>query len=143
MNNNDPIANSLNMAPMTILDPIKNMEMMAHDDSAKKDFEFARSNLYNIIENGSSALEDLADVAKQSQNPKVYEVMAAMIKTIVDANKDLLLLQKNIRGLENSDQPKNETAKTINNNNVFVGSTAELQKLIEMSKNKENKNDDT
>lgn len=127
--NNDPIGNAFNMMPLSD-SPIDKILAEAHDDSAKKDFEYARSNLYTTIETGQRALEKLALIADQAQHPRMFEVMAGLIKTIADANKDLLLLQKNIRDIKDADAPQNEKAKTINNN-LFVGSTAELQKVIQ------------
>jgi hypothetical protein len=127
--NNDPIGNAFNMVPLSN-NPIDKILAEAHDDSAKKDFEYARSNLYTTIETGQRALEKLALIADQAQHPRMFEVMAGLIKTIADANKDLLLLQKNIRDIKDADAPQSEKAKTINNN-LFVGSTAELQKVIQ------------
>lgn len=127
--NNDPISNALNMVPL-VNDPIKELEANAHDDSASRDFEFARANLYDVITNGQEALAKLAQIADQSQHPRAFEVLSTLMKTIVDANKDLMSLQKNIRELKDADAPQNEKAKTVNNN-LFVGSTAELQKMIQ------------
>lgn len=127
--NNDPIGKALNMAPLQA-STIKALELEAHDDSATKDFEYARSNLYTTIESGTHALEKLSQIADQSQHPRAFEVMATLMKTLVDANKDLLALQEKIRDIKDADTPQNEKAKTINNN-LFVGSTAELQKVIQ------------
>lgn len=127
--NNDPIGKALNMMPLQS-STIKALEVEAHDDSASKDFEYARSNLYTTIESGTQALEKLSQIADQSQHPRAFEVMATLMKTIVDANKDLLALQEKIRDIKDADTPQNEKAKTINNN-LFVGSTAELQKVIQ------------
>lgn len=134
--NNDPIGDALNMTPLTI-DPIKQMEAEAHNDSASNDFEFARANLYDVITNGQEALAKLAQIADQSQHPRAFEVLSTLMKTIVDANKDLMTLQKNIREIKDADAPQNEKAKTINNN-LFVGSTAELQKMIQDLKKNDN-----
>lgn len=131
--NTDPISDALNMAPLS--NDIKNLQAISHDDSAKNDFEFARSNLYEVITNGQEALIKLSQIADASQHPRAFEVMSTLMKTLVDANKDLMTLQKNIRELKDSDVPNNEKGKTINNN-LFVGSTAELQKIIQnMNKN--------
>ena len=127
--NNDPIGKALDMTPLAS-STIKSLELEAHDNSATKDFEYARSNLYNTIEAGTEALERISQIANQSQHPRAFEVMATLMKTIVDANKDLLSLQEKIREIKDADKPQNEKAKTINNN-LFVGSTAELQKVIQ------------
>lgn len=132
--NNDPIANALNMAPLQSTF-IKELEAVAHDDSAKQDFEVARANLHDVIETGKEALNKLAQIADSSQHPRAFEVLSTLMKTVVDANKDLLDLQKKIRDINDIDTPQNEKAKTINNN-LFVGSTAELQKVIQDLNNK-------
>ena len=93
------------------------------------DYEYARSNLYNVIEKGQTALDDILDVAKQSESARVYEVATNLIKTMVDANKDLLALQKARKELERMEEPV-ENKKTVTNNNLFVGSSAELLKMI-------------
>jgi hypothetical protein len=127
--NNDPISKALNMVPLQSA-TIKALETNAHDDSASKDFEYARSNLYTTIEAGTQALTKLSQIADQSQHPRAFEVMSTLMKTLVDANKDLLTLQEKIRDIKDADTPQNEKGKTINNN-LFVGSTAELQKVIQ------------
>jgi hypothetical protein len=106
----------------------------SHDDSAKADFEMARSNIHNMIENGTEAIHKLAQIADSSQHPRAFEVLAKLMDTMLAANKDLMELQVKIRTIESSDSPMNEKAKTINNN-LFVGSTAELQKVIAEMKN--------
>lgn len=133
--NNDPIGNALNMTPL-MTNTIKELEVVSHDDSAARDFEYARSNLYQTIETAQQALATLSQIADQSQHPRSFEVLSALVKTIVDANKDLLALQKNIRELKDADTPHNEKAKIINQS-IFVGSTSELQKIIQdLNKNK-------
>jgi hypothetical protein len=127
--NNDPIGKALNMnpLPMSTVDKIK---VEAHDDSANRDFEFARSNLYDTIETGKDAIIKLSQIADQSQHPRAFEVLATLMKTVVDANKELMTLQKNIREIKDSDSPNSKDAQVINNH-LFVGSTAELQKIIQ------------
>ena len=96
------------------------------DETVDNDFKYARENLYNIIERGSDALNTLVDVANQSQHPRAFEVVGQLVKTLSDTNKDLLELQKKVKVIKKDipDQPQNVT------NALFVGSTAELQKLI-------------
>jgi hypothetical protein len=79
-------------------------------------------------------MEKLSQIADQSQHPRAFEVLATLMKTMLDANKDLLDLQKKIREISASDAPTNENAKQVTNN-LFVGSTADLQKVIEDMKN--------
>lgn len=129
----DPIGKSLGLSPMS--DTIKNLEVMSNSDTAADDFSVARANIYNIIENGTDALHKLSEIADQSQHPRAYEVIGQLMKTLIDANKDLLNIQKTIREIDNENkQIKKET--NVHNNNLFVGSTADLQKLLDgMKKN--------
>lgn len=133
----DPIANSLNLQPYTeTLNSLETLKAKALDDSARSDFETARANIYEVIDSGKEALFKLSMVADSSQHPRAYEVLAKLMETIIDANKDLLDLQTKIRDINTADTPLNEKAKTINNN-LFVGSTAELQKVLKELKNKD------
>lgn len=120
--NDDPIAKTLNLTPITELVRSKQevAETQVHDD-----FEYARGNLIAVIEKGQEALSGILDVAGMSQHPRSYEVVATLVKAVSDANKDLLELQKRKRDLTGIDP----TPTTVNNN-LFVGSTAELQQLI-------------
>jgi len=130
--NNDPIGNALGISPITSV--IKRLEKEANDDTAKDDFTVARSNIHNIIDTGSEALDKLMQIADQSQQARAYEVVAILMKNLLDANKDLLSIQKTIREIHDIEKPTNNT--TVNHNNLFVGSTAELQKVIkDMKKN--------
>lgn len=98
-----------------------------HDDDITKDYTYARENLYDVIERGTEALDYLLELAKASEHPRAFEVVSTLTKTLVDANKDLLEVQTKVKKLkeeEKPDQPQNVT------NALFVGSTADLQKLI-------------
>ena len=128
--NNDSLSNALNINPLTTTDSVRAIVAKAHDDSAKNDFEMARSNIHEIIQNGTFAIEKLAQIADSSQHPRAFEVLSTLMKTMLDANKDLLDIQKKIREIDAADTPVNEQAKNVTNN-LFVGSTAELQKVIE------------
>jgi len=116
----DTISDALGLPPLE-----KEIEVIKKQPDYEDDFEYARGNLLNIIEKGAEALDGILDVAGQSQHPRSYEVAANLIKTMSEVNKDLLELSK--RKQELSGEAGN--AKTINNN-LFVGSTAELQKFL-------------
>ena len=98
-------------------------------DDIMDDYQYARENLKNIIDSAQQSIDDLSSIASTSESPRAYEVLSGLMKTIVDANKDLLELQKKVKQLkdEGPTQPNNVT------NALFVGSTAELQKLIKNS----------
>ena len=91
------------------------------------DYQYARENLKEIINSAQQAIADLSSIASTSESPRAYEVLSTMMKTIVDANKDLLELQKSVKKLKednNASAPQNVT------NALFVGNTNELLKLI-------------
>lgn len=120
---NDQIAQTLDLAPLD-QQPVTTVSSYG-DTQVTDDFEYARGNLIAAIEKGQEALTSIVDVAGMSQHPRAYEVVATLLKTVADANKDLLELQKRKKDLTGIGP-----APTTVNNNLFVGSTAELQKLI-------------
>jgi hypothetical protein len=93
------------------------------------DFATARNNLHQIIHKGNDALEEALLVAKTSEHPRAFEVVGQLIKTLVDANKDLLDIQKKLKDLKKSDDEKAPQSVQAQNA-IFVGSAAELQQLI-------------
>lgn len=102
------------------------------DDESDCDYKYARENFYSIIETGTTALQDLIDVAQQSQHPRAYEVLATTMKTLIDANKDLVELSMKKKELET---PKESANGNVTNNNLFVGTTSDLHKLLRDMKN--------
>jgi aminoglycoside phosphotransferase family enzyme len=129
----DPISNALGLTPMPKSNTVETIIAKAHDDSAKNDFELARTNVHELIQNGSEAIDKLSEIASASQHPRAFEVLAKLMDTVLQANKDLLELQQKIREIDAAESPMNEKAKTVTNN-LFVGSTAELQKVIQNMK---------
>jgi len=136
-NENDPIGKALGLPSVSNTSTVDRMIAEGHNDSAKKDFEYARGNLMSVIEDSREAIQTLAQIADSSQHPRAFEVLAKLVDTTVNANKALLDLQSKIRELDAVDSPINEKAQHVHNNNLFVGSTAELQKIIQDMK-KEN-----
>ena len=89
------------------------------------DYNYARENYYNLIERNQDAVEEMLEIAKQSEHPRAFEVVGQLIKSGLDANKELMALHKTKKELSI------EKSSGVNvNNAVFVGSTAELQKLL-------------
>jgi len=96
------------------------------DDDPTKDYEYSRAQFYNLIEKGQEAVDGILDVAGDSQHPRAYEVAGQLIKHIADTTDKLVDLQKKMKDLdEDKSGPKNVT-----NNSMFVGSTADLQKML-------------
>jgi hypothetical protein len=93
------------------------------------DFATARNNLHQIIHKGNDALEEALLVAKTSEHPRAFEVVGQLIKTLVDANKDLLDIQKKLKDLKKADDEKAPQSVQAQNA-IFVGNAAELQQLI-------------
>jgi hypothetical protein len=91
------------------------------------DYEYARGNLYQVIESGHDALTNMLEIAKASEHPRAFEVVNQLMKTMADAQKDLLELKKRQKDLV---EPEQQQGPTTVNNALFVGSTAELQQLI-------------
>jgi hypothetical protein len=118
------VANIPDDAPMTI-GKTTYINNTADADKAESDYEFTRRNLYDIIEKGQYALDEMMEFARQSQHPRAFEVVGGMINGLVDANQKLLNLSKQIKEIKGKKEEKN-----ITNNNLFVGSTAELQKML-------------
>lgn len=121
--NNDSIGQALDLRPVES----KPVKISANND-IQDDYDFARANLINTISKGQEALDGILDVAQMSQHPRSFEVVATLINSLTAANKDLLDLSKRKKDLDGD-----TGAKTINNN-LFVGSTAELQKLLKQQK---------
>ena len=89
------------------------------------DYNYARENYYNLIERNQDAVEEMLEIAKQSEHPRAFEVVGQLIKSGLDANKELMALHKTKKELS-----VERGTQTLVNNAVFVGSTAELQKLL-------------
>ena len=117
----DKIADSLGLEPLN-----NNQKQLpvSIEHTVDADFDYARGNIIVAIEKGQEALSDMLQLAQQSQSPRAFEVVSDLVKTLSQTNKDLLELMKQKKIIENSDGPK-----TVNNN-LFVGSTTELLKLM-------------
>ena len=95
-------------------------------DDIEKDYEYQRENFYNLVEKGSSAIDGILELAKESEHPRTYEVAGNLIKQVAEVTEKLGDLQEKMRKLKEvpSNAPKNVT------NALFVGSTTELQKML-------------
>jgi len=98
-------------------------------DDLKKDYEYSRGNLYSIIEKGQEALNGILELAQESEMPRAYEVAGQLIKNVADATDKLIDLQKKLKDIDEQ-KVKGPTNVT---NALFVGSTAELSKILKSS----------
>ena len=96
-------------------------------DDIEKDYEYTRGNLYSIIEKGQEAINGILELAQESEMPRAYEVAGQLIKSVSDATDKLMDLQKKLKDVNEEKESKGPT--TVNNA-LFVGSTAELAKLL-------------
>lgn len=95
------------------------------------DYVLARKTFRALIDKGNNAIEDLTDLAKQSESPRAYEVLSTLMKTVADTTKDLYDLQKKTKDLNKEDKSRPQDEQRINvEKAVFVGSTAELLKQV-------------
>ena len=124
--NEDKIADSLNLVPLQKQEVVEVSTVEPpKDQQAEKDLEYSRENLYHLIERGRDALDGILNLADQSQSPRAYEVAGQIIKTMTDTNRDLIDLQVKAKDLFD----EKIDPRTINNN-LFVGNTSELTKLL-------------
>jgi len=96
-------------------------------DDITRDYEYTRGNLYSIIEKGQEAIDGILELAQESDMPRAYEVAGQLIKSVSDATDKLMDLQKKLKDVNEEQQSKGPN--TVNNA-LFVGSTAELAKLL-------------
>jgi len=133
---NEKLSQILDVEPITIEQTVVTsteiVEMPIGDNVVETDADYARNNIKSLIDKGSDAIQELAVVARDSQHPRAYEVMANMLKHLTDMNKDLLEIQKRKQDLTGI---KESGSKDVNiDKAVFVGSTAELMKLLKSEK---------
>lgn len=125
---NDNMNKILDITPSAVvLDTISVPATSVGTLDVSDDFTVARNNIRNIIERGDDALECALELAKESEHPRTYEVVGQLIKVLVDANKDLLNIHKQRKELNTTESESSSKNVT---NAIFVGSTAELQKII-------------
>ena len=113
-----------------IEEPELNQDIEAEKDDVVDDYEFSRDQYHALIEKGNTALERLLDIAKEGEQPRAFEVATQLINSLSATTKELLILQKTKKEVEGTNKP------TKNENNLFIGSTSELQKLLELKKKK-------
>ena len=93
----------------------------------KDDYEFSRATYKDLIRTGTSSLDVLAELARESEHPRAFEVLSNTIKDLGDTTEKLMKLQKDKDDLQTKSK---EESRKVTNNNVFVGSTTELQRFL-------------
>jgi len=95
-------------------------------------YQQSKENLQGIIDQGKEAMEEILNIAKAGQHPRAFEVYGTLLKNMVDANKELLNIQKQMREMDKKKEVNNTTIDKA----IFVGSTADLGKLLKDNGNK-------
>jgi uncharacterized protein YfcZ (UPF0381/DUF406 family) len=123
---NDNISKALDISFTSDVPTKKEEKDIKNEKNLDTDFEYAKDNIKLLIANGSEAIEEILKVAKAGDSPRAYEVVSQLLKTVADMNKDLLELHQRAKAV------KKETVnvKNTTNNSIYVGSTSELQDLI-------------
>ena len=132
----DPLEDSLNIDPVEPEKQEKQLRKKVEIDTSnypdrqkmdqRKDYTEVRDNLKEVIDNSKIAIDGILKVASESDSPRAFEVVSQLLKTSTEANKELLDVHKQMKDLE-----KDESVKKVTNNAFFVGSTKELQDMIQ------------
>ena len=105
-------------------------EISVSKEDLDRDYDTVRGNLKELINKGTSAIDGILNLASETEQPRAYEVLAQLIKTVAETNKDLLDMHNKMKTIKGEVAQTNNSSNTITNNSIFVGSTAELQKLL-------------
>ena len=105
-------------------------------NDVEKDYDYTRGNLYSIIEKGQEAIDGILELAQETEQPRAYEVAGQLIKSVSDATDKLMDLQKKLKDVE--EEKASKGPNTVNNS-LFVGSTAELAKMLKSVNLEDNK----
>ena len=118
----DPVETAIQQNNITVPKKV----IKSNEDDIDNDYKYQRENFYNLIERGQDAIEGILEIAKESDHPRTYEVAGNLIKQVAEVTEKLGDLQEKMRKLKEvpNSAPKNVT------NALFVGSTAELQKML-------------
>lgn len=115
------------VANKKVIDAATGEIVQTASDKIEQDYDKARSNIHDLLAKGHEALANALEVAKQSEHPRAFEVVGNLVKQLTDVNQQLIDLHQQKAKL---DAPKDGEKKVTNNNAIFVGSTAELTKMI-------------
>jgi predicted ATP-dependent protease len=106
-------------------------QVRSNENDIQKDYQYSRANMYSIIEKGQEAINDVLELAQETESARAYEVVGQLIKNVSDATEKLIDLQKKLRDIED---PKKSNSPTNVTNALFFGSTAELSKILKANR---------
>ena len=118
--------------PEIIKEPSDIEKIKSSSDDIRKDYDYTRGNLYSLIEKGQEAIDGILELAQETEQARAYEVAGQLIKNVADATDKLMELQKKLKEVEEEKQAKGPS--TVNNA-LFIGSTADLAKLLKSKTN--------
>jgi len=110
---------------------------MSDERQKDDDYEYTRETLYDLIEKGREGIEEMIEVARQSEHPRAYEVLAGLIKDTAATSEKLMDLHRKIQHLDQMMLPPPQQESGNTTNNLFIGSTTELQKMLKDLNEKE------
>lgn len=130
MNTDESLSKVFDIEPMqtTEILPAEISVSSSQFDKIENDYDHARDNLRELLTQGKAALETALSVAKQSEHPRAFEVVGGLMKQLADINQQLMDVHQQKKKLE--EPSKTQSTKNTTNNAIFVGSTAELSKMI-------------
>ena len=123
----DSLNDTFNTDVSVEVDAIVKTEDVIKPNDVNKDYDYTRGNLYSLIEKGQEAIKGIMEVAGETASPRAYEVAGQLIKSVADTTDKLADLHKKIKDIE---EDNSKTQGSVTNNALFVGSTAELQKML-------------
>ena len=132
----DTIDDALEVSAEIIKEPVKSptrtsiKKPKGDSPEIQKDYEYSRAQLYSLIEKGQEAVDGILEVAQESESARSYEVAGQLIKHVADTADKLMDLQKKVKDIEEVDTKQ---TTQVTNNSLFVGSTAELQKMLKQT----------
>ena len=139
MKTSDALSNALGIEHISVSDEteillpmvMNEQPLPAENPDQEEDYRLARKTFRALITQGNNAIEGISDLAKESESPRAYEVMATLMKTVAETTKDLYALQKMTKELKTADKARPQDEQRINvEKAVFVGSTAELLRQV-------------
>ncbi len=136
INEFDAIDDALEVSAEIVKEPVKKptrtsiKRSKGDSPEIQKDYEYSRAQLYSLVEKGQEALDGILEVAQESESARAYEVAGQVLKSTADIADKLMDLQKKVKDIEEVDTKQ---TTQVTNNSLFVGSTAELQKMLKQT----------